>query len=189
MFSADEVAELARKGRPRRLPGSAELVIETALTEITADTQRYRGRDATDLALKRSFEDVAMLLWTGALPGDAAEASWQATAEALAVGGAAQSALPPGTLPLERLQVIIPALAATDQFRLHLDPPAVVAAGKALIAGLACPPPCLVPGSDGAAGRVGDGRAATAVAATTAWRPGSQPNCAQGRYRRALAGC
>ena len=37
--------------------------------------------------------------------------------------------------PLERLQVIVPALAATDQFRLHLDLPAVVQAGKALVAG------------------------------------------------------
>jgi citrate synthase len=30
----------------------------------------------------------------------------------------------------------VPALAATDQFRLHLDPPAVVQAGKALVAGM-----------------------------------------------------
>ncbi len=136
MFSASEVAELARKGRPRRTAGHAELVIESALTEITAETQRYRGHDATDLALKRSFEDVAVLLWTGVLPDHDPGPGWQATAEALAVASAAQAALPAETLPLERLQVIIPALAATDQFRLHLDLPAVVAAGKALIAGM-----------------------------------------------------
>ncbi len=150
MFDAGEVDELARKGRPRRLrAGSlAELVIESALTEITSTTQRYRGHDATELALRRSFEDVAMLLWTGALPaadsGQAGEpgsvtapaSDWQATAEALAAGRAAQAALPAGTLPLERLQVIVPALAATDQFRLHLDVPAVVQAGKALVAGM-----------------------------------------------------
>jgi citrate synthase len=159
MFDADEVDELARKGRPRRLSGGslAELVIESALTEITSTTQRYRGYDATDLALRRSFEDVAMLLWTGALPaggpGQVAEpgsvtepagpgsvtapaSAWQATDEALAAGRAAQGALPAGTLLLERLQVIVPALAATDQFRLHLDVPAVVQAGKALVAGM-----------------------------------------------------
>jgi len=140
MFDADEVAELARRGRPRRGVGPAELVIETELTEITSDTQRYRGHDATDLALRSSFENVAMLLWTGSLPeappGPAVAAGWQATAEALAAGRAAQAALPAGTLPLERLQVIVPALAATDQFRLHLDRPAVVAAGKSLIAGM-----------------------------------------------------
>ena len=141
MFDADEVEELARKGRPRRPAGPAELVIETELTEITDGSLHYRGLNATDLALHRSFEDVAMLLWTGSLPAepaaDPAGTGWQATAEAVAAGRAAQAALPTGTLPLERLQVIVPALAATDQFRLHLDRPAVVAAGKSLIAGMA----------------------------------------------------
>jgi citrate synthase len=158
MFDADEVDELARRGRPRRQggrTGPAELVIESALTEITPRTQRYRGYDATDLALRYSFEDVAMLLWTGSLPGHgtgepelaaadgpgdagAGEArGWTAMPAAIAAGRAAQAALPQGTLPLERIQVIVPALAATDQFRLHLDRPAVVAAGKALICGVA----------------------------------------------------
>ncbi len=137
MFDADEVEELARKGRPRRTGGPAELVIESELTEITPSTQRYRGYDATGLALRCNFEDVAALLWTGSLPAPGAEVSgWQATAAALAAGHAAQAGLPAGTLPLERLQVIVPALAATDQLRLHLDRPAVVAAGKSLIAGM-----------------------------------------------------
>jgi citrate synthase len=167
MFSADEVAELARKGRPRRPAGHAELVIESALTEITAETQRYRGHDATDLALKCRFEDVAMLLWTGALPDHDTDPDWQATAEALAVASAAQAALPPGTLPLERLQVIIPALAATDQFRLHLDPPAVVAAGKALIAGMAgaLPGPLARSGTGAVDGSIGDDSVAARLAA------------------------
>jgi citrate synthase len=151
MFDANEVEELARKGRPRRAGGAAELVIESELTELTSETPRYRGYSATDLALRSSFEDVATLLWTGSLPepgrgADAGDGSglpgWHATAAALAAGSAAQAALPAETLPLERLQVIVPALAATDQFRLHLDRPAVVAAGQALIAGMigALPP-------------------------------------------------
>jgi citrate synthase len=175
MFDAAEVDELVTKGRPRRPlhSGGAELVIETSVTEISDGTLRFRGLDATQLAVQRSFEDVAMLLWTGSLaeitrpfatpgaggwpatadglatPGAGGwpatadglatpgAGGWHATADGLAAAGAAQAALPPGTLPLERLQVIVPALAATDQFRLHLDPPAVVAAGKALIAGMA----------------------------------------------------
>ncbi len=67
MFDADEVEELARKGRPRRASrpaGSAELVIESELTELTPSTQRYRGYGATELALRCSFEDVAVLLWS-----------------------------------------------------------------------------------------------------------------------------
>ena len=70
MFDADEIGELARRGRPRRSGGGglAGLVIESALTEITSTTRRYRGCDATDLALRCTFDDVAMLLWTGSLP-------------------------------------------------------------------------------------------------------------------------
>jgi citrate synthase len=145
IFDAVEIEELARKGRPRRPVTGSELIIETAVTEISDSTLRYRGLDATWLATHRSFEDVAKLLWTGALPGMDPAAGipappapgWRATPEALAAGTAAQAALPAGTLPLERLQVIVPALAATDQFRLQLDRPAVIAAGKALIAGMA----------------------------------------------------
>jgi len=70
MFDADEIDELARRGRPRRSGGGglAGLVIESALTEITSTTRRYRGCDATDLALRCTFDDVAMLLWIGSLP-------------------------------------------------------------------------------------------------------------------------
>ena len=188
MFDADEVDELARKGRPRRGGGSGltEIVIESALTEITSTTQRYRGYDATDLALRCSFEDVAMLLWTGSLPASASgvantasgvantassgagtgvaaglASDWQATPEAMAAGRAAQAALPAGTLPLERLQVIVPALAATDQFRLHLDLPAVVQAGKALVAGITGALPDARPAAGSAgAGSSGSGSSA-----------------------------
>jgi citrate synthase len=139
--------------------------------------------------LRCSFEDVAMLLWTGSLPADrtglprgtglagagagagvgvgvaaGGDSDWQATAEALAAGRAAQAALPAGTLPLERLQVIVPALAATDQFRLHLDLPAVVQAGKALVAGMAGALPDAGPGQGSAsAGRLGPGSAGSGL--------------------------
>ena len=135
LFDADEIARLARKGRPRRAPAGAQLVIESSLTEITGDRLRFRGHDAIELARQRAFEEVATLLWTGVLePGD--PAGWLATPQALAAGQAAQAALPASTLPLERLQVIVPALAATDPLRLHLDRSAVMAAGRALIAGM-----------------------------------------------------
>jgi len=135
LFDSDEVAALAGRGRPRRKPGAAELVIETSLTEIAGDKLWYRGHDATLLAGMRTFEEVAGLLWTGSF-GGAGTGPWHAAGEAIAVGTAAQDALPAGTLPLERLQVIVPALAATDPLRLHLDPPAVITAARSLIAGL-----------------------------------------------------
>ncbi len=136
LFDAAEVAALARRGRPRARSASAELVIETALTEITDDALWYRGRNAMSLAAHADLEDVAQLLWTGSLTEPGAAPTWQATAEAVAAGTAAQAALPAGTLPLERLRVIVPALAAADPLRLHLDPPAVMAAGRCLIAGM-----------------------------------------------------
>jgi citrate synthase len=133
LFDPAEVEALARRGRPRREPGLGEFVIESGLTEIAGDRLRFRGLDAVQLAATRSFEEVATLLWTGSL---ASTGPWQATADALRAGTAAQSALPAGTLPLERLQVIVPALAAADPLRLHLEPPAVAAAARSIIAGM-----------------------------------------------------
>jgi citrate synthase len=174
LFDAEAVAQLALHGRPRRGTAGAELVIESELTEITSTTQRYRGHDATSLALRCTFQEVAMLLWTGVLPGpeglsrtvggaysseSGRRTRWSATPEALAAGRAAQAALPPGTLPLERIQVIVPALAVTDPFRLHLDRPAVVAAGMSLIAGMTDSLPLA-----GAADPAGDGIAARLAA-------------------------
>jgi citrate synthase len=136
LFDAAEIEGLARRGRPRRAPGGAELVIESELTEISDDHLRFRGHDAIALATSRSFEDVAGLLWTGSFGDAAAAGPWQATSEAIAAGTAAQAALPPDTYPLERLQVIVPAVAATDRLRLHLDRPAVMTAARGLIAAM-----------------------------------------------------
>jgi citrate synthase len=146
LFDAGEVEVLARRGRPR-LPGPGELVIESGLTEITGDRAFYRGHDITALAARHDLEDVAWLLWTGAL-ADGGHAPWQAPEGALRAARAAQAALPEGTLPLERLQVIVPALAAADPMRLHLDPPAVIAAGQVIMAGMV---DCL-PGGQGSTG-------------------------------------
>ena len=148
LFDAAEVGELARRGRPRQPPGLTGLVIESGLTEITDDTLRFRGLDALDLARDRTFEEVAALLWTGSLAAASDAGPWRATPEAVRAGSAAQAALPPGTLPLERLQVIVPALAAADPLRLHLDPPAVIAAGQAIIGGMV---DCLPAAGDGPA--------------------------------------
>jgi citrate synthase len=134
LFDPDEIEQLARRGRPRRPAGAVDITVESAITEITGDSLRFRGLDATRLAVSRTFEDVAELLWTGEFPP--ARQSWQATPAALASGRAAQAALPAGTLPLDRLQVIVPATSATDPLRLQLDQPAVLAAARNLIAAM-----------------------------------------------------
>ena len=140
LFSTDEVERLARRGRPRRPAGAVDITVESAITELTADSLRFRGLDVMRLAVSRTFEEVAGLLWTGEF--QAAAEPWQARPAALAAGRAAQAALPAGALPLERLQVIVPAMAATDPLRLQLDQSAVVAAGQNIIAGMVdCLPP------------------------------------------------
>jgi citrate synthase len=141
LFHAGEVEGLARRGRPRRGPAANELVIETQLTEITGNQLRYRGLDATVLAAEQSFEQVAEWLWTGSAGtgwagGPAPGTPWRATEQAIAAGTGAQAGLPAGTLPLERLQVIVPAMAATDPLRLHLEPSAVITAARCLISGM-----------------------------------------------------
>jgi len=151
LFSAREVESLARKGRPRRSQGATELVIETQVTEITGSQLRYRGYDAIELAREHDFEEVAGLLWTGTL-GRGDGQTWSATEAAIAAASAAQAALPGGTVPLERLQVIVPALAAADPLRLHLDPPAVISAGRGLIAGMTDSLPSVRPANGAAPG-------------------------------------
>ena len=138
LFGAEEIEQLARRGRPRRPAGVADITVESAITEITGDSLRFRGLDATRLAVSRTFEEVAELLWTGEFPSgrESGPEPWRARSAALAAGRAAQAALPAGTLPLERLQVIVPAMATTDPLRLQLDRPAVIAAGRNIIAGM-----------------------------------------------------
>ena len=176
LFDPAEVEQLARRGRPRRQAGVADITVESAITEITGDTLRYRGLDAIRLAVSRTFEEVAEFLWTGEFPSSAATPAahrlratspaqtrpvsppaqaaaqsaagqpWRATPAALAAGRAAQGALPAGTLPLERLQVIVPTIAATDPLRLQLDQSAVLAAGRIIVAGMVdCLHPSVTP--------------------------------------------
>src|SRR5580692_11638495 len=68
LFDAEEIERLARRGRPRRPAGTADITVESAITEITSDRLRYRGLDAIRLATTQTFEDVAELLWTGEFP-------------------------------------------------------------------------------------------------------------------------
>ncbi|HKB29579.1 MAG TPA: citrate/2-methylcitrate synthase [Streptosporangiaceae bacterium] len=153
LFDPAEIERLARRGRPRRPRGPFELVIESQITALSGGRPYYRGRDALELAATDDFEAVAGLLWAGATAPEAsgraapgAAPVWRAAPEAVAAGRAAQSGLPARTLPLERLQVITAALAATDPLRLNLDPPAVVAAGQNLIAGMVdCLPEAVEP--------------------------------------------
>ena len=165
LFSAEEIERLARRGRPRAQP--PELVIESAVTSLGVDRPYYRGADALALARTAAFETVAEWLWTGdpgvwrrpapgerrltpdgrrSEPGEepgAAPGGWRFEPEdGLRAAVAAQRGLPGDLMPLDRLQVVVTVLGASDSLRYQLDPGSVTATGRRLIAGLvdALPP-------------------------------------------------
>ncbi|MGW0197411.1 citrate synthase [Nonomuraea sp. NPDC003201] len=61
---------------------------------------------------------------------------WRCENDALRAAVTAQRGLPDDLLPLDRLQVIITVLGASDSLRYQLDPASVAATGRRLIAGL-----------------------------------------------------
>ncbi len=95
LFNTDEVERLARRGRPRRPAGVADITVESAITEITGDSLRFRGLNATRLAVSRTFEEVAELLWTGELGGSGRE-PWRARPRPWRRDGRRRPRCPPG---------------------------------------------------------------------------------------------
>lgn len=138
-FDPTEVERLAGRARHGGRAGALEVVVDTELTHIDADgALHYRGRDATELARFRSFEQVAELLWDS---GDT-DTPWRSPGEMATVCEDAQAALPDGARPVERMRVIVAAAAATDPLRDDRRPAAVRAVGRTIIATLvdALPP-------------------------------------------------
>jgi citrate synthase len=164
LFNATEIEALARRGRPRHRPGPPELAIESAVTKLGTDRPYYRGQDAIALATSESFENVAELLWTGALPDqDSTTVPWQPSAQAVRTAVAAQSGLGPDPVPIDRLALIVAAHAVSDPMRFHLEPEAVTATGRLLIAGMIA----ALPNADGSPSAAFDGE--TGRVATALW--------------------
>jgi citrate synthase len=138
VFDPAELDRLVRRGRPRRQPGGTELVIESAVTMLGQDRHYYRGRDAIGLADGWRLEQVAAWLWTGVEPAaDPLEVEpWVVGRDAVAAAREAQRGLASAVLPLERLQVVVTALAVADPVRLNLEPGAVALVGQGLVAGM-----------------------------------------------------
>lgn len=131
-FALADVDRLARQGRRDR-PAGTELRIESALTAIEDDAIFYRGEDLFTLAVSRSFEEVAEFLWTGAFPELGV---WLPDVRSLEAAARVQATLPAGTLPLDRLRVAVPALAAVDPLRYDTGESAVVVTGRRLLAAM-----------------------------------------------------
>ncbi|MFH8981987.1 citrate/2-methylcitrate synthase [Streptomyces varsoviensis] len=131
-FDAKEVDALIRRGgrREAAAPSGGDLVVRTGITLIDADRCYFRGVDATELAARYSYEEVADWLWTGRMrPGT----RFTAPAEALAAARRSVAALPAHSGPMDRLRVAAIAAAAADPLRFDLSPDAVLDAARGLI--------------------------------------------------------
>ncbi|MGH7910745.1 MAG: citrate/2-methylcitrate synthase [Candidatus Dormibacteraceae bacterium] len=131
-FSLADVERLRQRGRAAVSPTS--MAVRSVLTSVEPATIRFRGRDVMELVAAGTFEQSALWLWTGeqASPGE----PWETDHAALATGLAVQSALPVGTLPMDRLRVTVPAIAPTDPLRYDTSQDAVEMSGRRLIAAL-----------------------------------------------------
>src|SRR5438132_1518491 len=76
-YHADDIARLKARKEARRDPGGAARktltwgmpVLDSAITLVADGRLYYRGRDAVELAVARSAEEVANLIWMETLDG------------------------------------------------------------------------------------------------------------------------
>ncbi|MEV5844848.1 citrate synthase [Streptomyces sp. NPDC051985] len=132
-FDAREVEALARRNRREAAgsPGSGgDLSVRTRITLIDKDRYFYRGVDATELATRHSYEEVAEWLWTGRMNRGVTLTAPEAT---VAVARRAVDALPEHTTPTDRLRVATIAAAAEDPLRFDLSEEAVLGTARVLI--------------------------------------------------------
>ena len=130
-FDAREVDALLRRGR-REAAGGGDVIqrVHTGITLIDTDRYYFRGVDATELARRFRYEEIADWLWTGTLrPG----VRFTAPAEALGAARRAVGALPPYSGSADRLRVAAIAAAVCDPLRFDLSPEAVLGTARALI--------------------------------------------------------
>ncbi|MFF4017153.1 citrate synthase family protein [Streptomyces sp. NPDC001843] len=132
-FDAEEVAALARRNRREggvSTGAGGELSVRTRITLIDKDRYFFRGVDATELATRHSYEEVAEWLWTGRMrPG----VTFAAPEQAVAVARRAVRSLPEHTSPVDLLRVAAIAAAAEDPMRFDLSEEAVLGTARVLI--------------------------------------------------------
>ena len=135
-FSAGDIEDLAKRGRPRQASRSHALdfTIDTAVTSITQHQLAYRGHDAVELASSATYEQVAGLLMEGSISGHREWPAFEITV--------------PDSLGVFERVAFVSILAGTqDPLRVDLSPGSVAETARALI--------CSVVGSMPA---LGDGR-------------------------------
>ncbi|MFE5241807.1 MULTISPECIES: citrate/2-methylcitrate synthase [unclassified Streptomyces] len=131
-FDAAEVEGLARRTGRREPPPAATggLVFRTGLTLIEPDRYYFRGVDATELARRYGFEEVAEWIWTGELrPG----VRFDASPESLEAARRTAAALPRHSSSTDRLRAAVAAAAVADPLRFDLSAQGVLNSARSLI--------------------------------------------------------
>ncbi|MET7437625.1 citrate synthase [Streptomyces sp. NPDC004082] len=132
-FDAQEVEALARRNRRDGAGSSStggELSVRTRITLIDADHYYFRGVDATELAARYSYEEIAEWLWTEQLRRGV---TFTAPEASVAVARRAVESLPEHSGPTDRLRVAAIAAAAADPLRFDLSEEAVLGTARTLI--------------------------------------------------------
>jgi citrate synthase len=131
LFASEEVERVSTRARHPSRSGALEVVIETQLTALDPDGRlHYRGRDVTELARFRSFEDVAGLLWDGD-----AFAPWTLDARDRELVEELARLFPTHTTGIDLIPVAVAALGAADPSRADRRPEAVRRAAARIMAG------------------------------------------------------
>lgn len=135
-FSSDEVAAMAARSRRGGRAGGLEVVVASGITLLRDGELRYRGVDIHDLVPDTPFEAVAEWLWSATFPE--VPPVWPSVAT------------PPPELDagIDRMRIAV-ALAG-DPLRYDLSTPAVVRAGRRIIAAMVDSLPPRRPASGGA---------------------------------------
>jgi citrate synthase len=148
-YHAEDVGRLKARREQRRDPTKAvegalhwgEPLLDSAITLIADGRLYYRGWDVLALAERGSVEEVAALIWTGTPTA----ASTLFTGKGKDLPDRCRMAWPglQGLAPVERLQAMLPLLAAEDPAAYDLRPEAVAATGARMLrwmVGLTSPP-------------------------------------------------
>jgi citrate synthase len=133
-FAREDVDRLARGASRENSATSRRLGIRSAISTVVDGRPYYRGQDATVLATRLGFEEVANVLWTGAVGWEGT--SWRPDARAAGVCAAAEEALDLVPTPLERLRFVVPLAATRDRTSADFSHHAVASLGARIIATL-----------------------------------------------------
>lgn len=149
-FDAAEVDALARRtGRREAASAPGEPAVRTGITLIDEDRYYFRGVDATELATRHTYEEVAEWLWTGELR---AGIRFTAPEQSVAAARRAVGALPVHCGSTDRLRVAVVAAAAADPLRFDLSRETVLGGARSLIPALVAALPTVGGGERPAAG-------------------------------------